>query len=103
MNWDDVARAMGERMEELGITQVDLAHRSGVGATTVKELLWNRTPRRRSGRTLGALSEALGWPQGHLLAVAQGRADESAPSLEEQLAEIRTRLDDIERRLDERS
>lgn len=100
MYWDEVAIAMSERMRELGLTQIELAHRSGVGITTVKELLW-RTTRRRSARTLGALSEALGWPQGHLLAIAHGRADQSAPSIEAQLAELRARLDRIEQHLAE--
>lgn len=97
MDWDAVAQALHERMAELGTTQRQLAEQAGVSRTTVKELAGNWRPRKRSPRTLAALSEALDWPSGKLLAVAQGEP-ESQQSVEEQLADIRARLDKLEHR-----
>jgi predicted DNA-binding protein with PD1-like motif len=46
---------------------------------TIRELLFNTAQRRRSDQTLAAVSEALGWPSGHLRAVAEahGSGDSS--------------------------
>ena len=40
---------------------------------TIRELLYNTAQRGLSDQTLAALSEALGWPPGHLRAIAEGR------------------------------
>ena len=98
MNWDDVAQALADRMDELGVSQRQLAHDADVSVTTVKELLWNRNPRQRAGRTLSAISTALDWPSGKLLAIARGT--EVTPTHDEEIADLRARMEKVERRLD---
>ena len=108
-DWQAVSEAIKARLIELDMTQAELTHRAGVALETVRELQLNLRSRRRSPRTLVAVSEALGWPPGHLAAVADGRSpddpDEGDPVLAELdaikgvLTGITARLDTIERRL----
>lgn len=62
---------LNQRMAHLGLTQFDLASKSGVSIATIRELL-HAKPRQRSPRTLSAMSEALGWPSGQIAKVVQG-------------------------------
>lgn len=94
-----MAEALADRMDELGVSQRQLASDADVSVTTVKELLWNRNPRQRSGRTLRAISVALDWPAGKLWAIARGT--EVTPTVEEQITDLQTRMERVERRLDE--
>lgn len=115
-DWSAVAAAIQGRLAELEMTQTELATRSAVSYATVRELLKNPEGRQRNPRTLAALSEALGWPSGHLAAVLAGEEpsdpDEDDPVLtelariNETLQSLGQRLDAIERELagdDERS
>jgi hypothetical protein len=87
-----------------------LIGRSQVSKATVGELYHNSAQRRRSARTLEALSIALGWHPRHLAAVLKGqrvpvigepvsRSDDDVPgrlaAIEYRLAQIETRLGDI--------
>ncbi len=72
-DWAAVAKAMDRRLSELGLRQRDLAERAHVSQAIVRELQHNTKQRRRSTRTLEALSVALGWHPGHLHAVLDGR------------------------------
>jgi transcriptional regulator with XRE-family HTH domain len=107
--WAAVAAAIDQRMVELGILQRDLAERAHVSQAIVRELQHNTAQRRRSARTLEALSTALGWHPRHLHAVLAGEQpparSESAPladnEIARQLAAIQSRLRSIEDRLDE--
>jgi transcriptional regulator with XRE-family HTH domain len=109
-NWAAVAEAISQRMTELGINQTELIGRSQVSKATVGELYHNSAQRRRSARTLEALSIALGWHPQHLAAVLKGqhipaigepmiRSDDDVPgrlaAIEYRLAQIETRLGDI--------
>ena len=58
-DWAGVARTINQRMRELGINQRELIERSQVSKATVGELCHNSAQRRRSARTLEALSTAL--------------------------------------------
>ncbi|RCW45130.1 hypothetical protein DFQ14_10394 [Halopolyspora algeriensis] len=110
-DWDAVAAAIQTRLDELGMTQQELAHRAGVALMTVRELQHNLKPRRRNPRTLAAISEALGLSDSHLSDVLAGKtprepaAEASDPvlsdleALKQQLTAITERLDAIERRL----
>jgi hypothetical protein len=108
-DWAAVAEAMKSRLAELDMTQAELIQRSRLAPMTIRELLFNSAQRRRSDQTLAALSEALGWPPGYLLAVAEGRdmgdPDASDPvlaelaSLKEAVTAITSRLDVIEQQL----
>lgn len=105
-DWAAVAAAMKARLAELDMTQAELVQRSSLAPMTIRELLHNTAERRRSPQTLGALSEALGWPTGYLQAIAEGRdlgnPDASDPvlaelaSLKEAITAINARLDAIE-------
>lgn len=108
-DWQAVSTAIKSRLEELDMTQAELSHRSGMALETVRELQHNLRPRRRSPRTLSAVSEALGWPSNHLAAIADGHdpgdPDAGDPVLSEldkiseTLTNVTARLDAIERQL----
>jgi hypothetical protein len=72
-DWSAVAQAINQRMAELGISQIELVKRSNLSKAIVREVQHNVVQRRRSGRTLEALSIALEWHPGHLAAVLSRR------------------------------
>lgn len=72
-DWAAVSRAINQRMDELGLNQRELIERSQVSRATVGEIRRNEAQRRRSNRTMEALSIALDWHPQHLGAVLQGR------------------------------
>ncbi|HEX3650699.1 MAG TPA: transcriptional regulator [Pseudonocardiaceae bacterium] len=71
-DWAAVSRAIITRMDELDLTQRELIDRSRVSKAIVGELQNNSVQRKRSDRTLEALSEALQWHPNHLKAVLNG-------------------------------
>ena len=99
-DWAAVAEAINERVNELGWRQGELAERSHVSRATVREIQHHVVERRRSARTLEALSITLGWHPQHIEAVLRGRrpphAAEPATKNEESLW---SRMDALERRL----
>jgi transcriptional regulator with XRE-family HTH domain len=99
-DWAAVAEAINERVNELGWRQGELAERSHVSRATVRELQHHVVERRRSARTLEALSTTLGWHPRYLEAVLRGRLppeqDEPITSKGESL---RSRMDALERHL----
>jgi transcriptional regulator with XRE-family HTH domain len=104
-DWTAVAEAVKARMAALRLKQLDLAHRAGVSPATIREITNSPRPRRRYGRTLAALSEALDWPADHLDAVLTGRdttaqADPDDPRVLDELLTIRQELQAIKQRLD---
>ncbi|MFN2497178.1 MAG: helix-turn-helix domain-containing protein [Pseudonocardiaceae bacterium] len=110
-DWVGVGKAIAARLDELGMTQLDLAAKSRVSPATIRELQYNKLPRRRHPRTLEAISTALDWPAGYLSDVltgaqAQPHEDEqndpvlgALNEIHHELHEIRARLADVERRL----
>ncbi len=72
-DWAAVAVAINQRMTELGLLQRDLIERSHVSKSAVSEIRHNIKQRRRSARTLEALSLALAWHPQHLIAVLEHR------------------------------
>lgn len=118
-DWAAVGRAISRRVTELGISQRELIERSRVSKATVGELYHNSAQRRRSARTLEALSMALEWHPRHLVAVLKGqrvpglgepvsRSDDDVPgilaAIEYRLAQIETQLgaiDELSDRLEE--
>ncbi|WP_236796316.1 transcriptional regulator [Amycolatopsis sp. GM8] len=72
-DWAAVASAINRRMVELGLSQRDLVARSHVSKSVVREIQHNLMQRRRSDRTLEALSLALEWHPAHLAAALAGR------------------------------
>lgn len=108
-DWQAVGNALAERLDEQGMTMTELASRSGVSLTTVRELVHVLNTRRRQPRTLVALSEALGWPADHLGRVLRGRGDpqmsmddnRAIKGLQEQIESLRADLNDVRERLAE--
>jgi hypothetical protein len=72
-DWAAVARAVNQRMTELGVSPARLIIRSGLSKQVVFELQHNSVQRRRSARTLEALSVGLEWHPHHLTAVLEHR------------------------------
>jgi transcriptional regulator with XRE-family HTH domain len=110
-DWAAVAVAINQRMAELGLLQRELIERSHVSKSAVSEIQHNVKQRRRSARTLEALSLALAWHPQHLIAVLERRRPPQAgapvvtsrqdvpghlAAIEQQLWEITNRLDNIE-------
>ncbi|MCU1687727.1 MAG: transcriptional regulator, xre family [Amycolatopsis sp.] len=72
-DWAAVAKAINERVNELGWRQRELAERSQVSQAIVREIQNHTVERKRSDRTLEALALALGFHAQHLHAVLLGR------------------------------
>lgn len=101
-NWAAVAKAINERAAELGLRQRDLADRSGVSLAIVREIQRHTVERKRSHRTLEALSEALDWHPQHLLAVLHNRRPPARGEPREDMQDpVSARLAAIEDRLTE--
>jgi transcriptional regulator with XRE-family HTH domain len=100
-NWAAVARAISDRVRELGWRQRELAERSHVSVAVVREVQRHTVERRRSPRTLQALSVALGWEPEHLDRVLKGHAQESGGHAAPDGAALWSRLDVFELRLAE--
>ena len=101
-DWAAVAKAINERVRELGWRQRELAERSHVSQAIVRELQHHTVERRRSARTLEALSTTLGWHPQHLESVLYGEEPPAvgAPVLREG-DHLSSRLDAMEDRLSE--
>jgi transcriptional regulator with XRE-family HTH domain len=103
-NWAAVARAISDRIRELGWRQRELAERSHVSIAVVREIQRHTVERRRSRRTLEALSVALGWEPERLERVLKGLKDQPQRGGTDTVpdsASLWSRLDSMERRLDE--
>ena len=101
-DWAAVSETIEEHMARLGINQRQLAERSGVALSIVRELRHNTVQRRRNGRTLEAISVALDLHPRHLSAVVAGHpppSTEDAATSADQLARIEARLDDLAARM----
>jgi transcriptional regulator with XRE-family HTH domain len=98
--WDAVAAAINTRLEELGMTQVELSARSGVSVATLRQLQRNDQPRRRNPRTLAAVSEGLRWPKQHLARVLEGDNTDEPTNLAEEVRLIRAELGDLRSRIE---
>jgi transcriptional regulator with XRE-family HTH domain len=108
-DWAGVAQALNERMAALRVGQQELAQRSGVSVSTLRQLQHGAS-RRVQNRTLAAISTALEWPEDHLTTVLlSGQRVAQAPMtdgpdavldglhrIEEQLTDLGDRLASIE-------
>ncbi len=99
-DWAAVAKAINERVTELGWRQRELAERSHVSQAVVREIQHHVVERRRSTRTLEALSLALDWHPRYLHAVLAGEPPPARRSpLEGDGDRLWSRLDSLERRI----
>ena len=97
-DWAAVGAAIKARLDEQGMTMTELAARSGVSLTTVRELVHVLNTRRRQPRTLTSLSTALGWPAEQLGAILRGQSTTALPR--DELAVIRGELRDLRSRVE---
>ncbi|WP_026421090.1 helix-turn-helix domain-containing protein [Actinokineospora inagensis] len=102
-DWAAVAKTINERVNVLGWRQRELAERSQVSQATVRELQHHTVERRRSARTLEALSITLGLHPQHLDAVLHGRTPPSADEPADREDRLVSRLDSLEQRIAELS
>ena len=100
-NWAAVAQAVSDRVRELGWRQRELAERSHVSVAVVREIQRHTVERRRSPRTLEALSVSLGWEPQYLSRVLRGHSQQSGGHAVPDLAAIWSRLDSVDVRLAE--
>ncbi|CRK61096.1 hypothetical protein [Alloactinosynnema sp. L-07] len=107
-DWSAVGKAIKSRSRELGLRQRELAERSQVSQAIIREIENHTVERRRSTRTLEALSLALEWHPGHLAALlysrkplAPGQTGDPTDTILSRLEAIQDRLDDISDRLDD--
>ncbi|MGH3976916.1 MAG: helix-turn-helix domain-containing protein [Pseudonocardiaceae bacterium] len=101
-DWTAVAEAINERVNELGWRQGELAERSHVSRATVREIQHHIVERRRSARTLEALSSTLGWHPHHIEAVLRGRrAPEPTEPTTRNSESLWSRMDALEQHLSE--
>jgi transcriptional regulator with XRE-family HTH domain len=100
-DWAAVAAAIDTRVRELGWRQRELSERANVSHAIVREIQHHVVERRRSTRTLEALSTALGWPPSYLHSVLHGQpsAQISSPEAAEDTHALRARLEKLEDRL----
>lgn len=96
-DWSAVARAVNQRVDELGMSQRTLAERAQVSSAIIREIQQNKIQRRRNAKTLEALSVALNWPAEYLSAVLDGQ--DPAEVTSRQLADVPDRLTAMERQL----
>lgn len=102
-DWAAVAAAINDRVRELGWRQSELSERSHVSQAIVREIQHHVVERRRSARTLEALSTALGWPPQHLHSVLYDNPPTTPGGTAswDDNAVLRSRLDTLERQLSE--
>lgn len=96
-DWSAVARAVNQRVDELGMNQRTLAARAQVSSAIIREIQQNKIQRRRNAKTLEALSVALNWPPEYLSAVLDGRNPAQVSS--RQADDVPDRLTAMERQL----
>jgi transcriptional regulator with XRE-family HTH domain len=100
-DWVAVGTAVTSRLAELGMTQKELADRSGLSTTTIRQIQHSYGPNKRSARTLSDISEALRWPKDYLSSVLGG--DSPVPdglSLRTELDELKREIQGLRARLD---
>jgi hypothetical protein len=99
-DWDAVAEAINSRMRERRMTQMEVAAKSGVSIATIREIQHNAAPRRRSPRTLAAISVALDWPSEHLDRVSRGHPGASpAAEPSSEYEQVMSQLDAIQQQV----
>ncbi len=100
--WIDVAQVVNDRMAATGITQRELAEKSGVSLATLRKIQ-HGTEQARNRSTLANISRALDLPENHLWLVSVGELptpQAGAADVRSELSELRRRVAAIEARLD---
>jgi transcriptional regulator with XRE-family HTH domain len=100
-HWADVATVVNDRMAARGLSQRELAERSGLSPATLRKIQ-HGDEQARNRSTLANLSRALGFPEDHLwrvaldgLVAASGSGDEGS-SLRAAVTDLQRRVGAIE-------
>jgi transcriptional regulator with XRE-family HTH domain len=100
-HWVDVATVVNDRMTARGLSQRELAERSGLSPATLRKIQHGED-QARNRSTLAGLSRALGFPEDHLWRVAMeglnaaGTADDETGTLTREIADLQRRVAVIE-------
>jgi transcriptional regulator with XRE-family HTH domain len=95
--WADVASVVNDRMAARGLSQRELAERSGLSPATLRKIQ-HGDEQTRNRSTLANLSRALGFPEDHLWRVAmEGLAAATASG--EDGGSLRAAVTDLQRRV----
>jgi transcriptional regulator with XRE-family HTH domain len=103
-NWADVAKAVNKHMAERGMTQRELAERSGVSVATLRKIQGG-TEQQRTRATLANISRALSFPDDYLWRVSQGETpahavpDDELSALRKEMSELARRVEALESRI----
>jgi len=96
-HWADVAAIVNDRMTTRGLSQRELAERSGLSPATLRKIQ-HGVDQARNRSTLAGLSRALGLPEDHLWRVAmEGRA--AAEQAGDETGALRWDVADLQRRV----
>jgi len=96
-HWADVATVVNDRMVTRGLSQRELAERSGLSPATLRKIQ-HGVDQARNRSTLAGLSRALGLPEDHLWRVAmEGLA--AAEQTGDETGALRRDVADLERRV----
>jgi len=96
-HWADVSKAVNARMAARGLSQRELAERSGVSPATLRKIQ-HGDEQARNRSTLANISRALGWPEDHLWRVSSDGLD-AARLPDDDPASLRRELDELQRRV----
>ena len=98
---EQVARVVNDRMQERGITQRELAERSGVSVATLRKIQ-HGVEQTRNRSTFANISRALGFPEDHLWRIWTESAkgdDAGAEVSPSALEDLRRELVDLRHRV----
>jgi transcriptional regulator with XRE-family HTH domain len=96
-HWADVAAVVNDRMATRGLSQRELAERSGLSPATLRKIQHGED-QARNRSTLAGLSRALGLPEDHLWRVAmEGRA--AAEKAGDETGALRREVNDLQQRV----
>lgn len=95
--WVDVAKVVNDRMSECGVTQQELARRSGVSTATLRKIQGGGE-QNRTRTTLASISRALDLSDDYLWCVSRGEAPDASGDGE--LSKLRAEIADLARRVE---
>lgn len=97
-DWALMARVVNDQVAERGMTQRELAERSGVSEATLRKIQ-SGGEQRRTRATLASISRALGFPDDHLWRVSRGATDPGQTWSDDELSALSAGLADLTRLL----
>lgn len=97
-HWADVAKAVNDQMIQRGVTQRELAERSGVSVATLRKIQGGGE-QKRTRSTLAGISRALGLPDDYLWRISRGEMPDASQG-DGELAALRVEVAELTRRVE---